>query len=658
MQQRLRGTEKQSSILLTMSESQAPRLDLDSRVRDVWAHPLGRDVVQKILLQLGRSPRWIDNPLVGSLRLGTLDRWLSSRVGEGFFRTVIDLLNQHRDVPAPDAGAQRPAWWKDAVFYQIYPRSFMDGDGDGIGDLAGILSRLDYLHDLGVDAVWLSPIYDSPNDDNGYDIRNYRAVMAEFGTMDDLDRLIQELHRRGMKLIMDLVINHTSDEHSWFQQALAESASPYRDYYFFRQGESDAPPNNWTSFFSGPAWRWFPERSEWAMHLFSSKQMDLDWSHAPMRAEIVEMVRWWLEKGIDGFRLDVVNYISKPDDLPDGDATVGALIQYTGVEHYFAGPRLHEHLRQLRAEAFEPYGAVSIGETPGVGAQLGKLLTGPDRGELDMIFSFDHLDAPGRTRFDDYRYDLTYLRDHWTDWQRDYGATCWPSLFYENHDNPRMISKIDPRPEFRSAIGKLLAVVQLTLRGTPFLYQGQELGLVDHAFSSIAQLRDVESLNRYAALRARGQSDVVAFNEVLAGSRDHARVPMPWTSGVNGGFTTGTPWLAGDGDHERWNAQAQSSDSASVLSAYRTLIALRRAHPALVSGEISFPRGRTGLWGYERQLEAEQLSIIINLGDRARRWRGPANAALLYTSGAGETERLAPYEARIYISTVSQPSEE
>ncbi len=621
---------------------------MSSRVRDVWAHPLGRDVIEKILLQLGRSPRWVDNPLVGALRLSTLDRWLSRRVGEGFFATVIELLSQHADVPASDTTAARDEWWKHAVFYQVYPRSFMDGDGDGVGDLVGILSRLDYLEELGVDALWLSPIYDSPNDDNGYDIRDYRAILPEFGTMEDLERLIAELHRRGMRLIMDLVINHTSDEHPWFQQALEDPESPYRDYYFFRPGTPDTPPNNWTSFFSGPAWRWFPERGEWAMHLFSSKQMDLDWSHEPMRAELVEMVRWWLERGVDGFRLDVINYISKPAGLPDGHPTVGALMQYTGVEHYFAGPRLHEHLRQLRAEAFAPYDAVSIGETPGVGAQLGKLLTGADRGELDMIFSFDHLDAPGRTRFDDYRYDLTYLRDHWTQWQRDYGATCWPSLFYENHDNPRMISKVDARPEFRTAVGTLLAVVQLTLRGTPFLYQGQELGLVDHAFSSIAQLRDVESLNRYAALREQGRSDAAAFADVLAGSRDHSRVPMPWTPGAHGGFTTGTPWLVGDGDHEEWNAQAQTADAASVLSAYRALIALRRAHPALVCGEIAFAPRRRGLWGYERQTGEERLRIIVNLGDRPRRWRAPERGELLYASGEADAVRLGPYEARIY----------
>jgi oligo-1,6-glucosidase len=465
--------------------------------------------------------------------------------------------------------------------------------------------------------------------------------------MADVDELIAQLHRRGMKLVMDLVVNHTSDEHAWFQAALADPDSPYAEYYFFRPGDPETPPNNWTSFFSGSAWRWFRERGEWALHLFSSKQMDLNWAHPPLRAEIVDMVRWWLGKGVDGFRLDVVNYISKPVDLPDGDPFIGRLMGFTGVEHYFAGPRLHEHLRQLRAEAFDPYDAVSIGETPAVGAQLGKLLSAPGRGELDMIFSFDHLENPGRTRFDDYRYDLGYLRDTWEQWQLDYGLTCWPSLFLENHDNPRMISKVDPRPEHRAAIGKLLAVLQLTLRGSPFIYQGQELGLVNHAFSSIAQLRDVESLNRYAALRAEGKADAAAFSEVLAGARDHARVPMPWDASAHGGFTTATPWLEGDGDHEVWNVEAEKADPASVLNAYRELIALRRAHPALVYGEVSFGPHRRGLWEYERALDGKRLRIVTNLGDRPRQIDQRTGEVVLYASGSGEAGLLAPYGARV-----------
>ncbi|BDZ37580.1 alpha-glucosidase [Microbacterium suwonense] len=632
---------------MTASGGEAALLTLDSRIRDVWAHPLGNDAVRKILLQLGRSTRWIDNPLVGALRLRTVAKLAGGRVDAGFFDALLQVLNTNRDIPS-DAETPADAWWRSAVFYQVYPRSFQDSDGDGVGDIPGILSRLDHLQELGVDAVWLSPVYDSPQDDNGYDIRDYRAIATEYGTLDDLDQLIAELHRRGMRLIMDLVVNHTSDEHAWFRAALADPDSPYRDYYLLREGTPDAPPNNWTSFFSGPAWRWFPQEQLWAMHLFSSRQLDLNWEHAPLRAEIVDMVRWWLERGVDGFRLDVINYISKPPALPDGDATIGALMEFTGVEHYFAGPRLHEHLRQLRAEAFDPYGAVSIGETPGVGMQLGRLLTGASRGELDLVFTFDHLDMPGRVRFDDYRYDLAYLRDHVERYERGYGSTCWPAVFFENHDNPRMISKIDPRPEHRIALGRLLAVLTLTLRGTPFLYQGQELGLVNHAFASIDQLRDVESLNRYALLREAGQSDAAALANVLAGSRDHARVPIPWDAG--GGFTTAQPWLEGDAQQEVWHAAAQAADPASVLSAYRALIALRRAHPEWVTAPIEFGPRRRGVWTYRRAAADVTVEVSINLTDRTQRLAGEdAGWQTVLSSPEHRWGRLTPYEAVVRI---------
>lgn len=618
-------------------------------MRQVRRHPLGKDIIATLLRQLGRSPRWVANPLVDALPLGLLHRLLRRRVGENFVPTLITLLNQHRERPPVAVGPVGEEWWRSAVFYQIYPRSFMDSNGDGIGDLRGILEKLDYLQNLGVDALWLSPIYDSPNDDNGYDIRDYRAIMAEFGTMADFDELVAALHARGMRLVMDLVVNHTSDEHPWFQAALADADSPYRDYYFFRPGEPDAPPNNWTSFFSGSAWRWFPAQARWVLHLFSAKQMDLNWAHPPVRREVTDLVRWWLEKGVDGFRLDVINYISKPPALPAGDETVGALMQYTGVEHYFAGPRLHEHLRELRAEAFAPYGAVTIGETPGVGAELGALLTAPSRGELDMIFSFDHLETPGHTRFDDYRYDLGYLREHWTAWQTGYGAAAWPTLFFDNHDNPRMVSKVDPRPAHRVAVAKLLAVLQLTLRGTPFLYQGQELGLVNQRFTGIDQLRDVESLNRYAALRAAGATEEAAFAEVLAGSRDHTRTGMPWTGAAHGGFTTGIPWIIGDDDFVQHNAQAQESDAASVLHAHRALIALRRRYPALTRGEIAFRRSRRALWVYEREHAGERIRIVANLTDRTQKRPSGMTGDLLYASGPGTAAPLAPYEARIWL---------
>lgn len=638
----------------------APLLTLSSRVRDVWAHPLGRDAATKILMQAGLSRHWVDNPLTGALRLRTLAR-LGGPFGAGaeFFDALLGLLNTHRDLPAaPARPATAPAWWQEAVFYQIYPRSFQDSDGDGVGDLPGIISRLDYLQELGVDAVWLSPVYDSPNDDNGYDIRDYRAINPEFGTLADMDHLIAELHERGMRLIMDLVINHTSDEHPWFQAALADPASPYRDYYIFRPGKAGgAPPNNWVSFFSGPAWRHYPEQDVWAMHLFTAKQMDLNWDHAPMREDLYEMVRWWLERGVDGFRLDVINYISKPPALPDGNEFVGDLMEFTGIEHYFTGPRLHEHLRELRARAFTP-GTVAIGETPGVGTQFAKLLTQPGRGELDMVFTFDHLETPGHTRFDDYRYDLTFLRDYLTEYLTDYGASCWPALFYENHDNPRMISKVDPRPEHRRTLGRLLALIQLTLPGTPFIYQGQELGAVNEPFTDIADLRDVESLNRYADLLASGHGPREAFAQVLVGTRDHARTPMGWTA--DGGFTTAVPWLPSPSTGARPNVADSLADPSSVLHAYRDLIALRRSHPALTRGEVVFGPKAPGRWRYVRMDDDRTAAfrIELNLTDTPRRFTepGPGWQVVFTTSGElthdpGARSILAPYDGRLYART-------
>jgi len=383
------------------------RLGLESRLRDVCAHPLGRDIIDKLLLQTGKPAWLVDNPISGSLKLGTIKKLAGGRVGAGFFDALLRLLNSETGVLENAEGKNLPAWWKEAVFYQVYPRSFTPNG------LKGILSKLDCLRELGVDAVWLSPVYDSPNDDNGYDIRDYRRIMREFGDMDDMNALIAGLHERGMRLVMDLVVNHTSDEHPWFQSALNDENSPYRDFYFFRKVDGDGntkPPNNWTSFFGGSAWNYYEERNVWALHLFSKKQMDLNWDCAALREEVYAMVRWWLEKGVDGFRLDVVNYISKTHGLPDGDPFIGTLMGYTGVEHYFCGPKLHEHLRELRAKVFEPHGAFSVGETPGIGVSVGRLLTDDYRHELDLIFSFDHLEMPGRTRFDDYRYDLSYLK--------------------------------------------------------------------------------------------------------------------------------------------------------------------------------------------------------------------------------------------------------
>lgn len=646
-----------------------------SRLSAVLEHPLGRDVIESLTHRVGVPLRLIDNPVVRSVRLSSLPTLTRGRIDDAFVDALVTLLNSVPDRAADHPLPARKAWFKEAVFYQIYPRSFQDSNGDGIGDLRGIISRLDYVKELGVDALWLSPIYDSPGDDNGYDVRDYRAILAEFGTMSDFDELVAGLRSRGMKLVMDLVVNHTSDEHAWFQHVLANADSPYRDYYFLRPGDEHTPsaagapnnttttptspsqpPNNWQSFFSGSAWRWFDDEQLWGLHLFSSKQMDLNWQNPDMRAEVYDMVRWWRERGVDGFRLDVINLISKAPGLPQGNPTIGKLTEFTGLEHYFHGPHLHDYLRELRAEAMNDPDCVAIGETPALGVQAGKLLVGEDRGELDMVFNFDQLEAPGKTRFDDYRYDLKHLRDYYEKWQAEFGDGYWMSLFLDNHDNPRFVSKVDRRPEHREAIAKLLATVQFTLRGTPFLYQGQEIGMVDQAFTSLDQLRDVESLNLAKELASRGVSAEAAWAQVLAGTRDHTRVPMPWNA--MGGFTTGTPWIEGDGSHAQVNVAAQQGDPSSVLEWHRALITLRRENPTLIYGETVPCRRRRSVWGYRRVDADGEFLVELNLTDRSQRSFAPTGYVLELASSIDISEHqgtsvpappnLAPYEARIW----------
>jgi oligo-1,6-glucosidase len=582
-------------------------ISLKSKIRDVYAHPVGRDVIDKLLLQFNKPSWLITNPLVSNLRLSFIQKF--GRTGPGFFNAIIELLNSESDTP-DDKSTAEPAWWKEAVFYQIYPRSFSK---DG---LRGIIARLDYLRELGIDAIWLSPVYDSPNDDNGYDIRDYYAILKELGGMDDMDALISGLHERGMKLVMDMVVNHTSDEHRWFQEALRDENSPYRDYYFFRKS-----PNNWTSVFGGSAWNYYPQQDIWALHLFSKKQMDLNWENPALREEIFAMARWWLEKGVDGFRLDVINYISKTPGLPDGDTFIGSLMGFTGVERYYYGPRLHEYLRELRRKAFDPYRAFSVGEAPGIGIQQGRLLTDNYRKELDLIFSFDHLENPGHSRFDDYAYNLAYLKQFYITHLNE----GWNTLFYNNHDNPRMISKIDPSLEYAQPLAKLLALLQLTLRGTPFLYQGDEYGAHNEPFTSIDELSDVESLNLYAELKTKIGADK-ALKHVLAGTRDHARAPLRWDE-----------------------IEKQRKEGQSVWNFYHRLIALRKRAPALVYGDLLFinPKDKKR-FAFVRKTPDNCLIIEANLTNKEQAVNQREQCIMCsYDDPIGAV--LRPYEARIYL---------
>ncbi len=615
-----------------------------SRIKDIYANPIGRDIIDRVALQLNINKKVITNPIIGNMRLKTLPKLLKGKLKEGFVDVVLTLLNTEQETALSDVGEIQKAWWKEAVFYQIYPRSFKDSNGDGIGDLQGIISKLDYIKDLGIDAIWLSPIYDSPNDDNGYDIRDYHKVMAEFGTMEDFEELLLEVHKRGMRLIMDLVVNHTSDEHEWYQKAVQEPESKYRDYYIFQD-----QPNNWTSFFSGSAWNYVEERKQYALHLFSKKQMDLNWENENLRHEIHEMVKMWLEKGVDGFRLDVINYISKRDGLPDGNEDIGKIMGYYGAEHYFYGPRLHEYLHELKEKVFGPYNAFSIGETPGTGMEMSKLLTADYRNELDMVFSFDHLETPGHTRFDDYQYDLGYLKSYMIYWMQNYGNHCQPSLFFENHDNPRMISKINPDPQYRNVLGKLLAVIQLTLRGTPFIYQGQELGMVNQDFQTIEELRDVESLNLYDKLsKTLGKEE--AFAKILAGTRDHARTPMQWNDQKYAGFSTGEPWIMMDEDYKQCNAEAQLQDEDSILRFYQKLLAFRKEHGVIYYGEVLFTEQKVkDLFTYYRKDEMETLYIEMNLSSCSRkRTKYPEGLRMLSNYAEVSPAFLRPYEAGIW----------
>ena len=610
-------------------------LTYDSTVGELYASPVGHDALARVLLQLGLPEKTVTNRAVSGMKLRTVARLTKKRFGTDFFDALLHLVNSERDIPYASKEAVTPRWWKEAVFYQIYPRSFCDSNGDGIGYLKGIIRKLPYLKKLGVDALWLSPVYDSPNDDNGYDIRDYDKIMEEFGTMEDFEELLSQTHRRGMRLIMDLVINHTSDEHKWYRQA-RKPDSPYRDYYFFRKDDgSRTPPNNWTSFFSGPAWKYEEDSESWALHLFSKKQMDLNWENPKMREDVIAMINRWLDKGVDGFRMDVINYISKEDGLPDGNETIGSLMGFTGIEHYYYGPKLHQYLREIRERAFAPHDAFSVGETPGPGMKMCQLLTGEERRELDMVFSFDHLETPGHVRFEDYAYDLNYFRDYMTDWMENYGNNCWMSLFYNNHDNPRMISKVTKDSSRHTALSKLLAVMQFTLKGTPFIFQGDEMGLANYEFTSMEQITDVEAKGYYAEHRKTRPEEKV-FADILAGTREHARVLLPWNRKL-------PPCHEG----------LYQKPKKEVFAAYRRLLRLRHEEKAFVYGTFRVLCRKKNRFVYERALEGKVFVIDCNLGEKPVRayplkWKWK----IVYDTvpgrdKAGRGRMLQGYEARI-----------
>ncbi|MCM3706566.1 MULTISPECIES: glycoside hydrolase family 13 protein [Cytobacillus] len=505
-------------------------------------------------------------------------------------------------------------WWKESVVYQIYPRSFMDSNGDGIGDLNGIISRLDYLKDLGIDVVWLSPVYKSPNDDNGYDISDYQDIMREFGTMEDWEELLAELHTRGIKLIMDLVVNHSSDEHIWFSEARKSKNNPYRDYYIWREGKNGKEPNNWGSNFGGSAWELDESTGEYYLHLFSKKQPDLNWENPKLRNEIYDMMTWWLEKGIDGFRMDVVNFISKVEGLPDDEPKPGKKYA-SGSKYYRNGPKIHEYLQEMNEKALSKYDVMTVGEMPGVNPEWARQYTDESRNELNMVFQFEHvsLDNGPNGKWDLKPLDLFDLKTNLTKWQNELDEVGWNSLYFNNHDQPRSVSRFGNDGEYWDKSAKMLATLLHMMKGTPYIYQGEEIGMTNVRFSSIDDYRDIETLNFYKEALNDGWTEEKALKAIYAKGRDNARTPMQWDSSRHGGFTEGTPWIKVNPNFKDINVEKAMKNPDSIFHYYKKLIELRKKNEIIIYGKYNLILDQhPEVYAYTRSLGNQTLLVMCN----------------------------------------------
>ena len=495
-------------------------------------------------------------------------------------------------------------WWKERVFYQIYPRSFQDSNGDGIGDIQGIISRLDYLKWLGIGAIWLCPVYDSPNADMGYDIRDYEKIMAEFGTMEDFDQLVEELHKRDIKLVMDLVVNHSSDEHAWFIESRKSKDNPYRDYYIWRNGKEGKEPNNWSSFFTPSAWSYDETTDQWYLHLFSEKQPDLNWENEKMRTEVYAMINRWLDKGVDGFRMDVISLIAKASGLPDGDGE-----GYVFSEQYFAfQPKLHDYLREMRQACFAGRDCMCVGETTFVTTRNANSVVG-DGKELDLLFQFDIMDIDGENgKWNVIPFELRKLKQIVAAWQE---AIDWNTLFWGNHDQPRVVSRFGSTKteELRVQSAKMLATAMYLMRGTPFIYQGEEIGMTNYPFVSPDELRDVESINLLTEAEKTGKR-AWAWNGILHKGRDNARTPVQWDGSDNAGFSKGTPWIQVNPNYKQINVKNAKEDPDSILHYYRDLIALRSSSDAIKSGSFEMLYPDDGKLLIYRRRKADSSVIV------------------------------------------------
>lgn len=523
------------------------------------------------------------------------------------------------------------AWWKESVVYQIYPRSFCDSNGDGVGDINGITSKLEYLRELGIDVIWLSPVYESPNDDNGYDISNYRGIMKEFGTMEDFDRMLEKAHTLGIKIMMDLVVNHTSDEHPWFIESKSSKDNPYRDYYIWQEAKNGKEPNNWGACFGGSAWKYDETTDMYFLHLFSPKQPDLNWDNPTVRKEVFDMMDWWCQKGIDGFRMDVISLISKVPGYPDGPVGKSG---YGDFGPYAAnGPHVHEYLQEMNQAVLSRYDLITVGECSGVTVEEAKKYASSKGNELNMVFQFEHMDLDGGESFkwNRRKIALTELKQVLTKWQTQLEGKAWNSLYWCNHDQPRMLSRLgNDSDAYRERSAKMLATCLHMMQGTPYIYQGEELGMTNYPFTSLDEFRDIESINAYHELTQKGIVEPEEmFDFISYKGRDNARTPIQWDDSEGAGFTTGTPWIPINPNYKTINAKEQTLREDSVFHYYKKLIQLRKQLPVIVYGiyELLLPDSED-LYVYTRTLDAQKLLVICNFTDQELSYSVPEEFAL------------------------------
>ena len=549
----------------------------------------------------------------------------------------------------------KKAWWKEAVVYQIYPRSFCDSNGDGIGDLNGITSKLDYLKELGIDVIWLSPVYKSPNDDNGYDISDYEDIMTEFGTMDDFDKMLAAAHERGIKIVMDLVVNHTSDEHPWFVESRSSKDNEKRDYYIWKEGKDGKEPTNWGSAFSGPAWKYDEKTDMYYLHLFSVKQPDLNWENPKVRKEVFDMMTRWCEKGIDGFRMDVISLISKPEGFPD--AKVVGL--YGDMNICANGPKVHDYLKEMNEKVLSKFDIMTVGETAGVTLDEAKKYANSEGSELNMVFQFEHmgLDGEGDFKWSTKHIPLVPLKENLTKWQLGLDEVAWNSLYFCNHDQPRIVSRLgDDSDEFREVSAKCIATCLHMMQGTPYVYQGEELGMTNTVFNSVDNFRDLESINAYKELIESGlytKEDM--FPKIAHKSRDNARTPMQWDASENAGFTAGTPWIAANPNYKKVNVADQLKREDSVFNYYKKLIRLRKENEIIVYGNYELLLSEDeNIFAYVRTLDNQKLLVVCNFSKSEQKFdfSGYENAKMLisnYNRDARKDGILKPYEATVLL---------